>query len=72
MEEMHRKLEDIQNTQNSLIEKVSHVITDLFNKPDKELEKAINKAHTKASDTAEVINNIVSEYEERISEMKKS
>ena len=33
------KLEDIKNSQESIIDKINHVITDLFEHPDKELEK---------------------------------
>lgn len=70
MEAMLRKLEDIQNTQNSLMDKMGHVITDMFNEPDKDLEKAINDAHEKASATADAINAMLSDYEERIAESK--
>ena len=35
------KLEDIKNSQESIIDKINHVITDLFQHPDKELEKAM-------------------------------
>ena len=34
------KLEDIKNSQESIIDKINHVITDLFQHPDKELEKS--------------------------------
>ncbi len=71
METMLRKLEDIQNTQNSLMDKMGHVITDMFNAPDKDLEKAINEAHEKASASAESINAMLADYEERIAESKK-
>ena len=39
------KLEDIKNSQESIIDKINHVITDLFQHPDKELEKAMESAH---------------------------
>lgn len=71
MEAMLRKLEDIQNTQNSLMDKMGHVITDMFNEPDKELEKAMNDAHEKASAAADAINTMLNDYEERIAESKK-
>ena len=38
-----RKLEDIKNSCESLVEKVGHLQVDLFNHPDKELEKVLDK-----------------------------
>ena len=49
MQGMLNKLEDIKNSQESIIDKINHVITDLFQNPDKDLEKAMEAAHEKAS-----------------------
>ena len=40
MQGMLNKLEDIKNSQESIIDKINHVITDLFQNPDKDLEKS--------------------------------
>ena len=53
METMLHKLEDIKNSQESIIDKINHVITDLFQNPDKDLEKAMEDAHQKASDNVD-------------------
>ncbi len=39
------KLEDIKNSQESILDKINHVITDLFQHPDKELDKTMEAAH---------------------------
>ena len=60
---MMNKLEDIKNSQESIIDKINHVITDLFQNPDKDLEKGMENAHQKASENVEVISNLIEEYE---------
>ena len=62
MQGMMNKLEDIKNSQESIIDKINHVITDLFQNPDKELEKGMENAHQKASENVEVISNLIEEY----------
>ena len=63
MQGMMNKLEDIKNSQESIIDKINHVITDLFQNPDKDLEKGMENAHQKASENVEVISNLIEEYE---------
>jgi len=64
------KLEDIKNSQESIIDKINHVITDLFQHPDKELEKAMEKAHQKASDNVDAIRESMEDYEMRINKLE--
>ncbi|MFO7721277.1 MAG: hypothetical protein R6W85_12680 [Gillisia sp.] len=68
MRSMLNKLEDIKNSQESIIDKINHVITDLFQNPDKELEKAMEVAHQNSSDNVEVIREIIEDYEIRINQ----
>ncbi len=63
MQAMLHKLEDIKNSQKSIIDKINHVITDLFLHPDKNLEKAMEAAHEKASNNVERIAEAIEEYE---------
>lgn len=63
MEAMLHKLEDIKNSQKSIIDKINHVITDLFQHPDKELEKAMEAAHERASENVDKIREAIEEYE---------
>lgn len=64
------KLEDIKNTQSSLIDKINHVITDLFQHPDKNLEKVMEDAHQKASDNIDAVREAMEEYEMAINKME--
>ena len=80
------KLEDIKNSQESIIDKINHVITDLFEHPDKELEKATTKtkvapkkkelekameeAHQRSSDNIEAVNEAIEDYEMKINQLE--
>lgn len=64
------KLEDIKNTQSSIIDKINHVITDLFEHPDKDLEKVMEEAHQKASDNIDAVREAMEEYEMAINKME--
>jgi archaellum component FlaC len=63
MQGMLNKLEDIKNSQESILDKINHVITDLFQNPDKDLEKAMENAHEKASENVEEITEAIEEFE---------
>ena len=63
MEAMLHKLEDIKNSQESILDKINHVITDLFQNPDKDLEKAMEDAHEKASENVMKISEAIEDYE---------
>lgn len=64
------KLEDIKNSQESVIDKINHVITDLFQHPDKDLEKAMEEAHQKSSDNVDSVREVIDAYEIRINKME--
>lgn len=63
MQAMLQKLEDIKNSQESILDKINHVITDLFENPDKDLENAMEEAHQKASENVEKISEAIEDYE---------
>ena len=63
MQGMLNKLEDVKNSQESILDKINHIITDLFQNPDKELEKAMETAHEKASENVEAIEEAIEEFE---------
>lgn len=64
------KLEDIKNSQESIIDKINHVITDLFQHPDKKLEKAMEKAHQRASDDIDALREVIDDYEMKINKLE--
>lgn len=70
MRSMLNKLEDIKNSQESIIDKINHVITDLFQHPDPELEKAMEKAHQAASEDVDAVTEIIEEYEIKINKLE--
>ncbi|RMF23953.1 MAG: hypothetical protein D6765_12370 [Bacteroidetes bacterium] len=70
MEDILVKLQDISNSQESLIEKVGVIQVELFNHPDKELENQLNKVLTQASNLHELIGTIIQEYEMKINNLK--
>ena len=70
MRSMLNKLEDIKNTQSSIIDKINHVITDLFQHPDKNLEKVMEEAHQKASDNIDAVRDAMEEYEMAINKLE--
>ncbi|RAV27481.1 hypothetical protein [Sinomicrobium soli] len=69
MRKILAKLEDIKNTQESSIDKINHVITDLFEFPDTKLEKVMEEAHQRASDNVDMVREAIEEYEIRINKM---
>ncbi len=72
-EQLHstlNKLEDIKNSQESIIDKINHVITDLFQHPDKKLEKAMEKAHQRASDDIDALREVIDDYEMKINKLE--
>ena len=54
MQAMLTKLEDIKNSQESIIDKINHVITDLFQNPDKDLEKVMEEAEQQRREQMDV------------------
>ena len=72
MEKMLHKLEDIKNSQESIIDKINHVITDLFQNPDKDLEKTMEEAHQKASDNVDKIAEAIENYEMKMNKLEQA
>ncbi|MDT0648728.1 hypothetical protein [Autumnicola edwardsiae] len=64
------KLEDIKNSQESIIDKINHVITDLFQSPDSGLEKAMENAHQKSSDNVDAVREAIEIYEMKINKLE--
>ncbi|MEZ4793314.1 MAG: hypothetical protein R2783_07595 [Gelidibacter sp.] len=69
-EEFLRKIEDIKNSCESLVEKVGHLQVDLFNHPDKDLEKALDKLNNDFSNAHEYITEVWHAYEEKVNNLK--
>ncbi|HLT41760.1 MAG TPA: hypothetical protein VKZ95_03570 [Sphingobacteriaceae bacterium] len=69
MQKILNKLIDIKNTQESSIDKINHVITDLYSQPDAKLEKVMEQAHQKASDNVDMVREAVEDYQMRVNKL---
>ncbi len=69
MRETKRKLEDILNSQESLIEKMAQIEVDLLNHPDKELETELSDIHTDAANSYEKIFETLEKYTTRLNSL---
>ena len=69
-EEFLRKIEAIKNSCESLVEKVGHLQVDLFNHPDKDLEKALDKLNNDFSNDHEFITEVWHAYEDKVNALK--
>tara|TARA_R110000868_G_scaffold348409_5_gene609519 strand:- start:18110 stop:18349 length:240 start_codon:yes stop_codon:yes gene_type:complete len=69
-EEYLRKLGDIMNSCESLVEKIGHLQVDLFNHPDKDLEKALDKLNNDFSNDHQFITEVFHQFEEKVSKLK--
>ena len=56
------KLEDIQNSQKSIIEKVSQVQIELFEMPDKELDDSLGTVFQSASEAFDSLKLAIEDY----------
>jgi hypothetical protein len=70
-EEFLRKLEDIKNSCESLVEKVGHLQVDLFNHPDKTLENALDKLNNDFSNDHLFITELCENYENSVEQLRK-
>ncbi len=69
-EENLRKLVDIKNSCENLVEKVGHLQVDLFNHPDKELEKVLDKLNNDFSNDHAYIIETCGAYENKVSGLR--
>lgn len=72
MQAMLHKLEDIKNSQKSILDKINHVITDLFQNPDGDLEKGMEQAHQRVSENEEAIEELIENYQIKFNKMQQS
>ncbi|WP_372754821.1 hypothetical protein [Mariniflexile sp.] len=69
-EEFLRKIEDIKNSCESLVAKVGHLQVDLFNHPDKDLEKSLDKLNNDFSNQHVYITELWHAYEDKVAALK--
>ena len=69
-EDVLRKMEDIKNTAESLVVKIGHLQVDLFNHPDKELEKFLDTLNKTFSEKHVLISEVCNKLEEEVNNLK--
>ncbi|WP_445734760.1 hypothetical protein [Mariniflexile sp.] len=69
-EDFLKKIEDIKNSCESLVEKVGHLQVDLFNHPDKDLEKALDKLNNDFSNNHEFLTELCQTHEAKVEALK--
>lgn len=70
LNEILTKLQDIKNSQESVVEKIGQVQVDLFNTPDKNLEGKLDEYLTNSSNSYEFIKNLTEAFEQKINSSK--
>jgi peptidoglycan hydrolase CwlO-like protein len=68
-EDVLRKLEDIKNTAESLVVKIGYLQVDLFNHPNKELEKMLDDLNKSFSEKHLLIAEACNKLEEEINKL---
>lgn len=63
IESNYRKLEDINNSCESLMQKIGHLQVDLINNADRDLEKFLNNINPEFSNLHQQINEVTNNYE---------
>lgn len=69
-QEVLRKLEDIKNSCQSLVEKIGQLQVDLFDHPDKDLERSLDKLNNDFSKNHAHISEICGIFEQKVSEIR--
>lgn len=65
MEKIVRELEDLQNTQQALIQKIGKIEVDNFDLSDKRLEKDLPDMHQRIADNLDTIGSIMEYFAEK-------
>ena len=72
MEHVLRKLQDVQNSQKALVEKIASIQIELFDHPDKALEAALEKVAGSASEGADLMNQAIEQFEMQVNREEQS
>lgn len=65
MEKIGRQLQDLQHSQQAIIEKVGKLEIDNFDLSDKSLEKVLSDMHQRAADSYDNINALLEKFSDR-------
>lgn len=65
-------LEDLHNSQVALVQKVAQLEVNLMNAPDKEVEEDLVEVYTNASDTEDLVKNMLEKFNKRVDQANKA
>lgn len=65
MKSVLNKLQDIENSQESIIQKISQVEVDLFNIQSPDLDKAMGNVHSRAADTLDMMKEAAEAFQNK-------
>lgn len=66
MEHVLRKMQDVQHSQQALVEKIASIQVELFDHPDKDLETFLERILSTTSQGADLMNEAVEKFEMKV------
>ena len=64
-------LEDLQNSQVAIVQKVAQLEANLMNSPDKEVEEGLVEIYSNASDNADLVKDLLDKFNLRVEKANK-
>lgn len=71
MNSIKSSLEDIQHSQEALVQKVAQLEVNLINNPDKEVEEALTEIFSNASENNDLVKDLIDKFDMRLEEANK-
>lgn len=71
MNSIKSSLEDLQHSQEALVQKVAQLEVNLMNNPDKEVEEGLTEIFSNASENADLVKDLLDKFNMRVDEANK-
>lgn len=71
LKSIQASLEDLQHSQEALVQKVAQLETNLMNSPDKEVEDGLVEIFSNASENNDLVRDLLSKFNERVDQANK-
>lgn len=72
MQKIQRELDDVKNSQTSLLKKIAQIEVHNLELDDKELEEGLNAIHQHISDSVDKVNSLTSDFDIKINLFKQT
>ena len=66
MKAIRSSLEDVQNSQVALVQKLAQIEANLMNNPDKEVEAGVSEMHSNAAQNADIVRDVLDKFNARV------